>query len=279
MLLQKHYYSSIVKSNVQRNVFSFLGFSILSQVLFHRTLFTRFISTLQLFLVRPMTFSKLLWWLSITSMKMSLSLVPNCCPVTLSPKSRYCPFYNLSLSVSSLLSFMDTLYPARWPLSICAETLSNKALITLCRNMSKSTLANHNLRHQDIIEIINAHALRVKLSFCYLTQVHLHTVEPMRNLYQQPICQKCCQIKSHVNCFLNKTQIFMLWIDSSLHFMQSMNTNIVWVSRCWNNVPASRLTQQGQFTSNVVRQLSTNYEKKCGNPPRKLRLIPPPQNF
>ena len=75
---------------------------------------------------------------------MSLSLLPNCCPVTLSPKSRYCPFYNLSQSVSSLLCFMDTLYPARWLLPICAETLSNKALITHWRYMSKSTLANQS---------------------------------------------------------------------------------------------------------------------------------------
>ena len=51
-------------------------------------------------------------------------------------------------------------------------------------------------------------------------------------------------------------------------------SDVFWASQCWNNVPASLLTL-GQFTSNVVRQLSTNNEKNCAKPPRKLRLIHP----
>ena len=113
----------------------------------YSTLFSRFISTLHLFLVKPTTFppDNISWKTQFGQLLRNVFIfVTKLLPCHPSPKSRYCPFYNLSQSVSSLLCFMDTLYPARWLLPICAETLSNKALITHWRYMSKSTLANQS---------------------------------------------------------------------------------------------------------------------------------------
>ena len=49
--------------------------------------------------------------------------------------------YPISGLSGPLLCFMD---PAVWPLPISTKTLSNKALVTLCKNMSKNTLAKND---------------------------------------------------------------------------------------------------------------------------------------